>query len=177
MTGAPPWSSPVRFPDAGAAEQTFNLSADAAQRAAIAKTLGLPSLQRLDARVRLRPWLDGAELRGDWSADVTYACGVSLEDFDAALKGDFTVRIVPAGSPHAPASDLEISVDPDQPDPPDVSESATIDLAAYVTEHLALEIDPFPRKPGVEFTPPEGARESSPFDILARLKPGEPQGD
>ena len=30
-------------------------------------------------------------------------------------------------------------------------EGDAIDLAAYVVEHLALEIDPFPRKPGVEF--------------------------
>jgi hypothetical protein len=42
-------------------------------------------------------------------------------------------------------------------------------VAGYVTEHLALEIDPFPRKPGVEFDyqPPE--EETSPFAALKKL--------
>ena len=45
-----------------------------------------------------------------------------------------------------------------------------VDVAAYVVEHLALEVDPFPRKPGAEFgyaAPEEGA---SPFDALKSLK-------
>jgi hypothetical protein len=45
-----------------------------------------------------------------------------------------------------------------------------VDLAAYVVEHLALEIDPFPRSPGAEFEPPAALPESSPFDVLRALK-------
>ena len=50
-------------------------------------------------------------------------------------------------------------------------EGDAIDVAAYVVEHLALEIDPFPRKPGAAFdySPPD--KEESPFAVLKNLKP------
>ena len=45
-----------------------------------------------------------------------------------------------------------------------------VDLAAYVAEHLALEIDPFARKPGAEFEYAPPADEASPFAALQKLK-------
>jgi hypothetical protein len=47
-------------------------------------------------------------------------------------------------------------------------------VAHYIVEHLALAIDPFPRKPGAEFefTPP--AEEESPFAVLKKLKDPKP---
>jgi len=50
-----------------------------------------------------------------------------------------------------------------------VLEGDVVDLAAYVVEHLALEIDPFPRKPGAVFTPPEPEEPPSPFAVLKGL--------
>ena len=43
----------------------------------------------------------------------------------------------------------EVVLDPEGEDPPDLLDEDRIDLADYVVEHLALDIDPFPRKPGV----------------------------
>jgi hypothetical protein len=43
-------------------------------------------------------------------------------------------------------------------------------LGAYVVEDLSLAIDPFPRKPGAAFAPPQMAAEPSPFIVLAKLK-------
>jgi hypothetical protein len=63
-----------------------------------------------------------------------------------------------------------VEIDLDADDPPDVLESENLDIGAYVVEQLALEIDPFPRKPGVEFEAPEGPAISSPFDALRALK-------
>jgi hypothetical protein len=45
-----------------------------------------------------------------------------------------------------------------------------VDLAAVLTEQLALALDPFPRKPGARFEAPGTAGELSPFAALARLK-------
>ena len=56
------------------------------------------------------------------------------------------------------------------PDPPEVLEGDSIDLAAYLYEYLALAIDPFPRKPGAVFEYKSPVQESSPFDVLSRLK-------
>jgi hypothetical protein len=169
------WS--VRTPLAdlrrGGAE-TLDLAPDAAIQTAIAKLLKLEGLTGLTARVRLAPWRDGAELTGDWAAVVTQVCGVTLESFETPLSGAFQVRCVPEGSPLLILPEGEVEIDLDADDPPDVLDHEWIDVAAYVVEHLALEIDPFPRKPGAEFTPPPAEGPPSPFAVLARLKPAPP---
>jgi hypothetical protein len=130
-------------------------------------------LLALEADLGLSPWFDGLQIDGRWRARLTQACGVSLEPFDSDLAGRFTARIVPPGSALAPRDDSpELLIELDADDPPDVLEGDLVDLAAYVVEHLALEIDPFPRKPGVEFVQPDQPPERSPFDVLRALKDG-----
>lgn len=169
MTGAP-WSVPVRLSEVQRGAHTHRLVADEAARARIAKLLDLPSLSRLEGEVTVTPWLDGAEVAGRWSADLQQLCGVTAEPFDAAPSGDFQVRVVPPDSRAAPSPEAEVSLEPDAEDPPDVLEGELIDLGAYLVEHLALELDPFPRAPGVEWEPPEAEPEPSPFAALAKLK-------
>ncbi|HEX8233309.1 MAG TPA: YceD family protein [Caulobacteraceae bacterium] len=147
-----------------------SLEAGAVERARIARELGVDSLDELRAEVRVSPWLDGAEIDARWQAAVGQTCGVTLEPLSNRHAGRFTVRVVPAGSPNAPAQAAEVAVDPDAEDPPDVLEDDTIELGAYVVEHLALEIDPFPRKPGAEFEAPEPEEPPSPFAVLGALK-------
>ena len=149
-----PWSAPVRLSDVQRGERTLALSADAAERKRIADLLDLPRLAAFDADVTVAPWLDGAQVRGRWTADLQQACSVSAEFFDSRLSGEFTVRAVPAESRAAPSPDAEITVDPDAEDPPDVLEGDVVDVGAYLVEHLALELDPFPRAPGAEWRPP-----------------------
>ena len=171
MTGSP-WSFPVRLSEVGRGEMRRTLIADDAARARIAEALNLDELPEFTGEVLLRPWMDGAELRGAWRARVLQTCGVTLEPFESALGGEFEVRAVPAGSPHAPSEEGgEVVLDLDAPDPPDVLEEDRIDPAAYLVEHLALEADPFPRKPGAVFGPPEAEAEPSPFAALLELKP------
>jgi uncharacterized metal-binding protein YceD (DUF177 family) len=165
-----PWSVTLRLSEVQRTSPTLELVPDAARLKALAKLLGLEALNSLSAEVRLTPWLDGAELRGRWKAEVTQICGVTVEPFDSRLAGEFTVRLVPADSDAAIHDDEDVAVDPEADDPPDVLESDVIDVAAYLVEHLALEIDPFPRKPGVEFEPPPEERPASPFAVLQGLK-------
>lgn len=165
------WDRPVKLHEIGRGPVRLKLAPDEAERAAIAKRLGLRSLPALTADVTVKPWLDGVELSGRFQAVVEQVCGVSLDPFEQPLDGDIDVRAVPAGSPHAASADGgELELDPDAPDPPDVLETDAIDVAGYVVEHLALEIDPFPRKPGVTFDyqPPE--EETSPFAALKKLQ-------
>src|ERR1700735_2632484 len=89
------WSVVLRLADVQRSSPVLELTADAAQRAALAARLDLVELKRLSAEVRLAPWLDGAEIRARWGADIVQTCGVTLEPFDTALSGDFTVRVVP----------------------------------------------------------------------------------
>jgi uncharacterized metal-binding protein YceD (DUF177 family) len=168
----PLWSHTVTLADIGRGLQPVELTADAATRVAIARELGLERLDSLTARVGARPWLDGAEIRGSLSADVTQICSLTGEPFEQTLTSDFTVRAVPEGSDAAPKSEsLEVDIDPEGDDPPDVLPGEKVDLAAYVVEHLALEVDPFPRKPGAVYEPPVEDNVLSPFAALRQLKP------
>jgi cytochrome b pre-mRNA-processing protein 3 len=146
------------------------LVADARARKAIAAVLDLESLDALEADITLSPWLDGAAIEGRWQAEIVQICSVSLDPFTTLIAGSFLVRVVPPGSPNAPVVEQEIVIDPDAEDPPDELAGETIDLGDYVVEHLALELDPFPRRPGVEFEAPAEPAAASPFDVLARLK-------
>ena len=165
----------ARFSEANPNQR--HLVADEAQRHAIAMALKLVRLDRLEADLDLSGWFDGVRIDGRWRADITQTCGVSLDDFETALSGEFTVRAVPEGSRHAVPPETELEIDVDADDPPDVLESDEIDIGAYVVEHLSLEIDPFPRKPDAVFEPPTPSAEISPFDALRRWRKDAESGD
>jgi hypothetical protein len=164
------WSHPVRLGALSHSVTKVQLTADEAARRRIAKLLELAELGALSADISVTPWFDGAEIEADWEAELVQTCGVTLEPLPEAPAGHFIVRVLPAGSQHAPSDTTEVDLDPDAPDPPDVLEDDIVDLAAYVVEHLALEIDPFPRKPGVEFEPPKDEVDLSPFAALRKLQ-------
>ena len=169
MTDAPPWSHRANAGEA-ARGLTLELEADAAARARLARTFALQDVKSLTARVRLSAWLDGVKLEARWRAEVVYICGLSLDPFEEPLAGDFTVHLAPAGSPHLPDPEAEVSVDPEAPDPPEAFEGQSIDVADLVAQHMSVEIDPFPRKPGAVFEPPPEPAEPSPFAALLALK-------
>ncbi len=165
-----PWSFTVPLNALTRGPVERRLQPGEAERAAVAEQLAIPAVEALAADLTVAPWLDGAEVSGRWSARVVQTCGVSLEPFQTDLTGAFTVRAVPAGSPNAPSEDPEVELDLDADDPPDVLPSAEVDIAALLVEHLALELDPFPRAPGVDFEPPAPERVVSPFADLAKLR-------
>ena len=169
------WGQPIRLHELARGALRLRLEPDAAERSRIAVELGLESLPALTADVDVRSWLDGVEVSGRFHAVVEQVCSLTLETFQQPLDGTFEVRAVPASSPNAPAAaPHELELDAEAPDPPDVLQGDEIDVAGYVVEHLALEIDPFPRKPGAafDFEPPPDVE--SPFAALAKLK--DPKG-
>ena len=173
-----PWPHPVKLAQvsrlAAGEKLERRLVAGEAARTAVAELLEVEAVERLEAGLWLSPWFDGMQIEGRWRAAVVQVCGVSLEPFQVDLDGRFMVRAVPEGSALAPREGEEIVVDPDADDPPDVVEGDSVDLGGYVVEHLALEIDPFPRKPGAAFVQPGQPAESSPFDVLRALKDHKP---
>jgi hypothetical protein len=166
------WSHPVRLSEVARGAMRVRLEPDAAVRAQIARQLGLESLPALTGDLLVKSWLDGAEITGRFESVVEQLCGITVEAFEQPVSGEIEIRAVPAGSPNAPLESAagEIELDPEAPDPPDVLEGDTLDLAAYLIEHLALAIDPFPRKPGAVFDYTPTTVEESPFAVLRRLK-------
>lgn len=164
------WDRPFRLGEVRRGPVRVSLAPDGAQRAAAARQLHLVSLPALGAELTVRPWLDGIEVAGRFDAVVEQVCGVTLDAFEASVTGEILLRAVPAGSPNAAAVEGgEVALDPEGDDPPDVLDGDAVDLAAYVLEHLALELDPFPRKPGATFAYASTEVETSPFAALRDL--------
>ena len=56
-------------------------------------------------------------------------------------------------------------------EPPEPLADGKVDLGALASEFLLLGIDPYPRKPGAEFAPPQAAEAGEhPFAGLEALK-------
>jgi hypothetical protein len=165
------WPVIVRLGELAHGPRSFTFEADNRVRMQIAQDLHLATLDRLVGEATISPWLDGAQIDGAYEADLAQVCSVTAEPLPLKLANSFSVRVLPAGSPNAAAADAEIEIDPDADDPPDELEGEAIDLTAYAYEHLALDLDPFPRKPGAEFEPPVQEAEVSPFAALKALKP------
>ncbi len=145
------------------------LMVNASSRAAIARRLELESLDSLVATISHEAWLDGVRLRGRIEAEAGRLCGATLERFVERVDVELDVKIVPEGSPNAPAPEAELIVALDAEDPPDTAPAAGVDLGAYVVEALGLGLDPFPRAPGAVFEFVDPKPESSPFNVLSFL--------
>ena len=167
---ADPWPVIVRLDEVGK-RLDRHLAADETDRARIAKALDLPALNMLEADVSVTQTGPAGEVRGKLHAQVVQICGVSLDPFETDIEAEFAVPFTtePAPDPDPEVEEFGLA----DLDAPDVVDSGVLDLGAYVVEHLALELDPFPRKPGVEFEAPPPEREASPFAVLTHLKTGE----
>ena len=170
-----PWRKTLKLHELSRGPVAFRLEAGEEDRPAIALQLGLESLAVLNAEITAKPWFDGVEITGRVQAVVEQICGVTLDPFEQPVDSLFEIRAVPANSPHAPPADGGgIDLDLEAPDAPDVMAGDTIDITAYVIEQLALELDPFPRKPGATFSYEAPAEETSPFAALRKLSPPKP---
>jgi uncharacterized metal-binding protein YceD (DUF177 family) len=159
------------------------LSADAAQRAAVAVELDLPSIERLSATFEAAPAKGGQyRVRGEVRADAHQLCGVTLEPFPVVIVEQVDVRFSPEEALGAPST-AEVIRTLDDEDPPEPLDDGAIDLARLAVETLALALDPYPRKPGVSYqSENEAEAKDNPFAALAALKRvstsggGEPRG-
>ena len=161
MTEARPFSRPVRVESIPQDGVEKTIEADEAERAALAKLNGLPGIARLTAKFVLkRAGRGGVRVRGEVHAEVTQSCVVSLEPVDATIDEPVDVRFAtPVGEsasrrgPPISAAEAEAFAigDEDQPDP---IVDGKIDLGALAAEFMVLALDPYPRKPGVDFAPP-----------------------
>ena len=137
----------------------------------IAAYLDLAAVRSLTAEVALAPWRGrGLRVTGTLTAEVTQTCVVSLEPVEARIEAEFERRFLPAeslGGEHE--RDVFVDVEGEEPAEP---LGHDVDLGEILVEELSLNLDPYPRKAGVEFKSddPSSTREN-PFAALAKLKP------
>lgn len=173
-----PLSHPVRVEDVKLRGSHIAVRAQEQDLPAIARHLGLASVEALDARYVATRSGDSVKLEGTITAKVHQVCVVTLEPFPVALEVPVQLDFAPEEETHlaarraeADAANFDIEVMLNETDPPEPIVNGMIDLGAVTLEFLSLGLDPYPRKPGASFEsgPVVGADESS-FAALAKLK-------
>lgn len=144
--------------------------------AALAKRFDLRELSGLKADIKIRRVEGGdvVRLEGHFSAEVVQTCVVSLQDVHGEVSGDFETYF----------ADGKERYDDDEGDhlegmdnAPETISNGNIDLGEVVAQYLSLEIDPYPRAPGVSLAAQlsETGTEvkNNPFQVLSGLKAGD----
>lgn len=174
-----PFSYPVKVGHISANPVDVHVEADDRELAGLATLWDVLSVEKLEADMKISRWKrDGVRIKGNVKAKVVQACVVTLEPVESKIDENFEHIFVPEDSKlaRAPSVDAgEMVLDPDGPDLPDTFTGDTIDAGAVVAEFAALAIDPYPRKPDVEFEghiedAGENDRKPSPFAVLKDWK-------
>ena len=150
-----------RVPAGGSYEK---LQADAKERLTLARRLEVLALHDLKAELRATPWRGGLKVAGELVADLDQVSVVSLEPFRTTVRYPVERYFLPAGSVRG---DAEADADP--------IANGEVDLGEVVAETLALELDPYPRKPGESFSEhiefdEKSAEQPSAFADLEKLR-------
>jgi hypothetical protein len=137
------------------------IEADEDQRAALAEIHGLQGIQSLRATLLVEAWRSsGVRVAGRIEAKLEQICAVSGDPIPTDIDAEFEALYVPVGSKltKPKLEGGEMVIDPDGPDLPETFEGDTIDVGQVTEEFFALELDPYPRKPGATFA----ARDEAP---------------
>ncbi len=152
---------------------SLELIASADERAELATRLGVQEINELTATMHVVREQGGAAYRveGRLHALLVQTCVVTLQPLEAAIDEPILVRFTQ--SDDGEADDIDWDLLPDDEDMPESIVDGAIDLGELAAEQLALEIDPFPRTPGVPYqdhSSDEGDNEENPFSALATLR-------
>ena len=133
--------------------------------AALAKDFKLPAIHSLAGEYRIKGSAKGIHVEGRVIAKVAQTCVVTLDPFDTEIEEEVEVDFAePSGMPAEPPTEMH------EYEPPDEIVNGHVDLGALTAEFLALGLDPYPRKPGVDFDYKGDDKPDSPFAALAKLK-------
>jgi hypothetical protein len=151
----------------GTEPEIRRIAATEQERAALAAAFGLPEITELTGEFTLAASKRGvieAELR--LHASIVQHCVVSLEPFATTVREAVHLRFVPVALLEG-APDTELTLQGlEAPDEIPYSGEA-LELGSTLAEQLALELDPYPRKPGAVLPPLEPNGTANPFAILA----------
>ena len=147
------------------------LNADAGDRLAIGRRLGLASIDRFEAHATLTREGPAIRASGRLTAAVTQDCVVTGEPVTGQIDEPFDLHFMP--EPDSASGDEEIELGESECDIV-FHDGAVIDLGTAIADTLALAVDPYPRSAGAEAALKEAGilteAEASPFAVLAKLK-------
>ena len=151
--------------------ERLDLVADESERAAIAKRLGLPSVDRLEAHVTLAKTGNVVRASGRLGASLDQNCVVTNDPVPAHIDEPFEMVFMPEPAETGPDEEIELG----ESDCDVVFyDGAAIDLGTAIADTLALGLDPYPRSAGADAALKEAGvlteEQASPFAALAKLK-------
>lgn len=165
----PAWSVPLdvdTIPEAGL-HRVIEASPEIC--AAVAALTEVRAIAGLRAAFDLSRAGDVVHVTGRVTATVGQNCVVTLEPLETAV--DEPIEIVFAPAPPESTADSEDRRRKTDEEPPEPLIDGKIDLGAIACEFLILGIEPYPRKAGVAFAPPEVEPDGPhPFAALGALK-------
>lgn len=165
----PEWSRPERLDAIGSAERHVAITADEAERAALARRFALLGVERLEAAIAVRQEAHGIVARGRVRGRVVQACVATGEPVTAEIDEPIDLLFVEA--PQGDEAEVELSAG--ALDTVEI-EGGAIDLGEAAAETLALALDPFPRSPEAAAALRKagvlGEDEAGPTGALAGLK-------
>ena len=155
--------------------ERLDLIADDAERTAIARRLGLVSLDRLEAHVCLSRNGHVVRTRGRLLASLDQSCVVTGVPVAAHVDEPFALLFTPEPEPGAPDEEIELG----EADCDTVFyDGSMIDLGSAIADTLALSLDPYPRSAEADAALKEAGvlteEQASPFAVLAKLRKDEP---
>jgi uncharacterized metal-binding protein YceD (DUF177 family) len=155
----------------------YHIQATPDELQALQQRFGVRQLAAMEADVSVARLNGGAALRieGRIRADLTQDCVVTLEPVAQHIDESFRLDFAePTDVVDMETGELVLSPDEDDPEPMPVGE---LDLGELLAEHLALAIDPYPRKPGVQLADVlqngeigVNQAKQNPFAVLSGLK-------
>ena len=151
--------------------ERLDLIADDAERGAIAKRLGLASLDRVEAHVTLQRSGEIVRAEGRLQAALDQSCVVTGEPVAAHVDEPFAILFTPEPTKSGPDEEVELgSGDCDVV----FYDGAQIDLGGAIADTLALSLDPYPRSASADAALKEAGvlseEQASPFAVLAKLR-------
>ena len=149
----------------------LDLVADEMERSAVAKRLGLPSVDRLEAHVTLVKTGEVVRASGRLGASFEQSCVVTNEPVPAHVDEPFELVFMPEPSERGPEEEIELG----ESDCDVVFyDGAAIDLGTAIADTLALSFNPYPRSAGADAALKEAGvlteDQASPFAALAKLR-------
>ena len=151
----------------------FTLNATPDELGPAAEELGVDAVREIAVDGRLSRRRDIVRLSAKVRAVVRQTCVVSLEPVESVIETELKRSFGAVEE-----EDGEIDIDPLSEDPPEPLENGGVTVGNCIIEQILLEIDPYPRKQGLDFVDIVENEEddtgtgkpASPFAALATLK-------
>lgn len=149
-------------------------AATAEECAALAARFDLQALSGLTADLTVTRVAEGniIKVEGDFGAEVVQTCVVSLQGVPAEIRAHLDTYFTEDGKEGFDGDEPpDAAMEEEFPDM--VMENGQLDLGELVAQYLALELDPYPRAPGVglpaHLSESGGEKPNRPFEVLKNL--------